>query len=93
MTMRKTIQYAIDKYDGHVISRVGSAVAMPILQYKKMTMANLFAKTYRLEKVNVLSLSQVWEDYKWTRKIPLKIKNIHRKFWNMPPLKQKTKLT
>lgn len=52
----KTITYAID-HTGLVISRVGSEVAFPVLEYDNMTPANNFRMNYHLEKAHVFSLA------------------------------------
>lgn len=70
---RRTIQYAIENPTGVVISRVGSEIAYPARR--------------RLEKLSVYALAPSWRAYRWTRKIPRALKNRHRKFWGMPPLK------
>ena len=84
--MPRTIQYAIHD-DGHVISRVGSEVAWPILDYDGMTPENSYAMIYNLETMSVHSVAHEWHMLKWTRKIPVEIKNIHREYWGFPKLK------
>ncbi len=84
----RNITYAVD-YEGHVVSRVGSEIASPVIQYADMNPENSFEITYKLEKFNVFDFSPVWDNYKWTKKIPVRIKNAHRKFWGMKPLKEK----
>jgi len=83
----KNISYAIDKNTGAVISRIGDKVAVPVLQYDKMCPENNFQTEYKLEKMDVLSFACVWDLLKWTKKIPIRIKNQHRKFWGMKILK------
>jgi hypothetical protein len=70
------------------VSRVGSEVAWPVLQYEKIGEGGDFTKPfeYELEKMPVLSLAHCWQGLKWTKKIPLAIKNRHRVFWGMKPL-------
>jgi hypothetical protein len=85
--MRKTIEYAINKEDGHIISRVGGAVAIPVLEYEQMNIFNGFEAKYRLEKFNLFSIVSTYPAYIWTRKIPVEIKNEHRKFWGMRGVK------
>lgn len=82
---RRTIQYMIDLDTGQVISRVGSEIAIPILQFDKMGPENNFDTIYELEKASVFELQHVV--VKNTRKIPIDIKNQHREFWGMPVLK------
>lgn len=86
----RTIMYGIDRNTGLVWSRVGSEVAVPILQYDKMTPENNFQPTYELEKMDVIQTAgQAYNSVKWTRKIPVELKNRHRKFWGMKELPQK----
>ena len=77
--MRKTIQYAIDSDTGLVWSRIGSYVAVPILDYPR--------DRYFLEKCSITSITgRVWDGLRWTRKIDIWTKNLHRKFWGMKEL-------
>lgn len=78
-----TITYAIDPNTGLIWSRVGSHVAIPVLNYGDMTPANNFNTAYHLEKFDVLSTLPSINYVKWTRKIPAKIKNQHRRFWGL----------
>ena len=88
----KTIKYGIDRDTGLVWSRVGSEVAIPVLQYDKMIPQNNFQPTYELEKMDVIEVAgQAYDSVEWTRKIPVELKNRHRKFWGMKKLTQKTK--
>ena len=81
----RNITYAIDLDTGLVISRVGSELAWPILQYIGIRPENLFATQFQLEKIELLAA--IWCRLKWTRKIPVEIKNIHRRFWGFKELK------
>ncbi len=84
----KNITYAIDQDTGLVISRVGSELAWPILDFDNMRPENSYTMNYYLEKITVFSVAgRVWNGLKWTRKIPTSIKNLHRKFWDMTELK------
>ena len=85
--MSQTIQYAVDTETGMVISRIGSEIAIPVLQFDKMLPENNFQTIYELEKMDVSAISHCWFQYKWTRKIPTEIKNRHRTFWGLRPLK------
>lgn len=80
----KTIKYMIDE-DGEIYSRVGSEVAIPVLDWEGMKPENAYKIRYNLEKFSVYELRGFTLTH--TRKIPLKIKNRHRKFWGMKPLK------
>jgi hypothetical protein len=82
----KTITYMIGGLS-FVYSRVGSEVAIPMLEYDKMGPENGYAKFYRLEKGSIFDLGDC--DMIRTRKIPLWLKNKHREFWGMKPLKSK----
>src|SRR5208337_1540092 len=83
----RQITYAIHE-DGHVWSRVGSEVALPVLEFDKMGPENNFAATYHLEKFPVNgNLLHDWRLLTWTKKIPLELKNRHREFWGLPTLK------
>ena len=85
--MSQTIQYAVDIETGMVISRIGSEIAIPVLQFDKMLPENNFQTIYELEKMDVSAISHCWFQYKWTRKIPMKLKNRHRIFWGLNLLK------
>ncbi len=86
----RTIMYGIDGDTGLVWSRVGSEVAIPVLQYDQMTPENNFQPIYELEKMDVIQTAgQAYNSVKWTRKIPVELKNRHRKFWGMKPLPEK----
>jgi len=72
----------IDAELGEVMSRVGSEVAIPVLDFEGMTPDNGYAMTYNLEKFSVFELRH-YNRLIHTRKIPISIKNKHRKFWGM----------
>lgn len=73
--------------DGYVFSRVGSEVAIPVLDFERMKPENGYATNYNLEKFDVIKVAREINQCKGTRKIPVEIKNEHRKFWGMKPLK------
>lgn len=84
----KTIQYAIDIETGLVISRVGSELAWPVLDYDDMAFENDYAMGCHLEKIPVSRIAgRYWLGLNWTKKIPKTIKNTHRMFWGFPLLK------
>jgi len=90
MSRQRTIQYAIDQETGQVVSRVHLEFAWPILDFAGMNPVSGFQMEYNLEKLGHVP----WESLGylvWTRKIPNKIKNIHRVFWGMKPLKGKNR--
>jgi hypothetical protein len=83
----KSIRYGIDRETGLAWSRVGSQVALPVLQYNQMGPGDNFKTKYALEKFNVIELMGSYGLIKWTRKIPVRLKNLHREFWGMKPVK------
>ncbi len=84
MSRFKTISYMVDD-EGLVYSRVNSEVAIPILEWDKMMPANRYQTSYHLEKCSIYDL--IGTPVTRTKKIPLQLKNQHRKFWGMKPLK------
>jgi hypothetical protein len=84
----KTIQYAIDKETGLTWSRVDSEVAVPVLDYEGMDLDKSFDTEYKLERMKVLDIAHYMHDLTWTKKLPISIKNYHREFWGMKPLKE-----
>lgn len=84
--MNRIIRYAIHKDDGIVVSQVGDKIAWPILEYDAMLPENNFATQYHLESIPVVSVGREWVRLKWTRKIPIRLKNMHREFWGMNPI-------
>lgn len=90
--MNRIITYAYHKDDGLVISRVGNEIAHPVLEYEKIGQNGDFRGPieYKLEKMPVTVLGgSVWDQYVWTKKIPMWLKNRHRRFWGFKPLKRK----
>ncbi len=79
----KTIQYGIDQETGLIWSRVNSEIAVPILNYDGMQAENNYCMGYFLERMSILQATPTVNYLKWTRKIPITIKNIHRAFWGM----------
>ena len=84
----KNITYAIDKNTGQVYSRFGNNIAIPILDYEGMTPQNNFKTNYFLESHSVHVMADIWTVLTWTKKIPVNIKNIHRTFWGMKPIRE-----
>lgn len=93
MSRYRNITYAINKENGHIVSRVDGEVALLILDWDGMKPENNFTTLnprnvkYNLEKFNVSDLVGEWHLLVWTNKIDVRWKNIHRKFWGMKPLK------
>lgn len=79
----RIITYAVNQEDGLVVSRVGGEIAWPILQWDEMKPENNFQTSYALERIPVLSVGSEYRALKWTKKIPLELKNRHRAFWGM----------
>jgi len=84
----RNITYAIDLDTGLVVSRVGSELAWPILDYEGMNPRNNFKPNYYLDKLQLPVPANCWFALKWTRKISIEIKNIHRRFWGFKELKK-----
>jgi hypothetical protein len=93
--MPRTIQYAVSRDDGTVWSRVASEIACPVLDFEAIGQGgDGFAKgdfngpiNHHLEKFPVHTVSRgEWACLKWTKKVPVALKNLHRKFWGMKPL-------
>lgn len=85
---KRRIAYAVSRDDGLVISRVDNEIAVPVLQYDEMLPVNNFTPTYKLEKMDINTLYDQWRLYKWTKKIPVSLKNRHREFWGFKPLRE-----
>lgn len=91
MANLRTIQYAVHRDDGLVVSRVGSELAWPVLDFKAIGQDGDFTKpfTYNLQKFSLEAARHDWPRLRWTKKIPVPIKNLHRTFWNMKPISEK----
>jgi hypothetical protein len=93
------ITYAVDLETGLVVSRFKPSrkdgkhepdqLAWPVLQYQDMVPENHFTAGLKLEKMDLGAL--VHASLRWTKKIPVSIKNQHRGFWGMKPLKTTTR--
>jgi len=81
--MNKVITYAINREDGLVVSRVGSQLAWPVVQYDQIGEKGNFNGpiNIKLENIPVTSVGQEWGLLRWTKKIPVVLKNQHRKHW------------
>jgi len=86
--MRRIITYAVDRDNGLVYSRVGDKVAFPVLQYERIGKGGDFTQPleYELEADSVSSLAYYWPMLRWTKKVPVALKNLHRVYWGMKPL-------
>jgi len=82
----KRILYMIDTSTGMVVSQVGNEYAWPVLDFEHMRPENNFETRYDLEKLTFPMAMPGLPYCARTRKIPLEIKNFHRRFWGMKPL-------
>lgn len=84
----RIITFAFNKDDGLVVSRVGSEIAVPVLDFEKIGEGGDFTQPfeYHLEKMPITAIGRDWPRYKWTKKIPVELKNRHRAFWGFTPL-------
>ena len=87
MARFRTIQYMVDPVMSMVYSRVGDELAIPVLDFEGMKPSNNYQIFYNLEKFKALEVAGTIGHVIRTRKIPLEIKNYHRKFWGMKPIK------
>lgn len=85
----KQLTYCINRDEGTVYSRCADKVAVPVLQFDRIGRDGDFTQPleYELEQFSVFDLIGEWKRLKWTKKILLQIKNQHRQFWGMKPLK------
>jgi hypothetical protein len=88
------ITYAVDLQTGQWWSRVEGhttagkqKVALPVLDYEAIGVGGDFTKplTFHLEAMGIEALLHA--DLRWTRKASVAVKNMHRAFWGMPPLR------
>jgi hypothetical protein len=97
MSMRH-ITYAIEEETGLVYSRVGGQCAVPVLDFEAIGKGGTGddgaeyppgdfrgPTRYHLEKCSVYEVG--FGGLRWTKHIPLEIKNRHREFWEFPPLR------
>ena len=82
--MNRIIAYAIDQDTGLVWSRVGHELAVPVLQWDTMVPENNFSTSYALERCDLRDMA--YATLRWTKKIPVAIKNRHRVHWGMKEL-------
>jgi len=91
MSRQRRIRYGVDQDTGLVCSELmGSSekenIAFPVLDFAGMTHKNGYEIKYFLEKMSPFHVHPHCHIV-WTRKIPVEIKNKHREFWGMKPLK------
>ncbi len=87
-TRMRVIMYGIDER-GQVWSRVGDQVMAPFLDYEKIGEGGDFTAplTYHYERLLVPECASSLAELRWTKKIPVEIKNKHRAMWGFKPLK------
>jgi len=88
-TAIQNITYGIDMESGVIVSRMGSEIAWPIMEYEKIGEKDDFTRplTYKLEKFDLISIAgHIYDNIKWTKNVPVDEKNKHREFWGMPSL-------
>ena len=100
MSNLRTITFAVHRDNGLVISRVGNELAWPVLDFPAIGMGGIGDDGVEYEPgdfqgptrhyLDKFPFSQVGGEYrhlKWTKKIPLYLKNRHREFWGMKPVR------
>lgn len=87
MSRFRTIRYMVDKDDGMVYSQVNDEVAVPVLDFAGMKPENKWQMNYNLEKFSPFDVYP-HSNLLHTRKIPTELKNRHRTFWGMKPIKE-----
>lgn len=93
--MNRIITYAVDEESGVVVSRVESELAWPVLDFAAIGQGGDGFEPgdfrgpirYQLERIGVYSVGSAWQYLRWTKKIPVELKNRHRAFWGFKPLK------
>lgn len=92
--MNRIITYAVDEETGMVVSRVDSELAVPVLDFAAIGMGGdgFEVGDFRgptrvnLERMDVYSIGTGWRYLRWTKKVPVELKNLHRAFWGFKPL-------
>ena len=87
--MSRFTQLQFFVHEDGVISGLGDKLLWPILDYEGMKPENNFQITYNLTIIDAdfTTLRDLYTRGKGTRKIPLEIKNEHRKLWGLKPVK------
>ena len=88
MTNNRIITYAVDREEGWIISRVGPEIAHPVYQFADFGTDGDFTGEIpvELDRFSIYDL-QPWGRYRWTKKIPVEVKNLHRAYWGFPLLR------
>ena len=85
MCRNRTIQYGVDEQTGYMVSRVGSEVAVPVIDFDQMVPEDAFQIKAHLETFSIYDTTRM--SIHWTRKLPIRLKNYHREYWGFKPLK------
>lgn len=86
MARQKRVYYGIDLHTGFIFSRFQGQLAIHIIDFEGMKPENNFQmKTYLEKFPDQQALMHM--PHVFTRKIPVAIKNQHRVFWGLKPLK------
>ncbi len=91
----KYISYGIEDETGIVVSRVGQEIAYPVLDFEAIGQGgDGYAEgdfngpaRYELEKLSVY-YPGLYASVRWTRHVPVALKNRHRVFWGFTRLPQ-----
>lgn len=99
MGANRIITYGVEKDTGIVVSRVESEIACPVLNFAAIGMGGdgfepgdfRGPNRWNLERIHIAALGTGWwGSIRWTKKIPLDLKNRHRAFWGFKALKEVT---
>jgi hypothetical protein len=84
----KNITYGVDSES--FFARVDDRIAFFELDYNNMKPENNFEANYKITDWNIFDYhSSEFNNIRWTKKIPVAIKNMFRKHFDMPELKMK----
>ena len=86
----KQLRYGFLGYTNFVVSYNPNTdeYAMEVVEYGEATYENGFEMETHLEKFPGSIYHQYqYSDFQWTKKIPLEVKNWHRRFWGLKPVK------
>lgn len=81
------IRYAIDYATGEVVSRLGDEYAWPILDYEAIGRDGDYQAPLTFDLRRVPIREAYGNPLYHTKRIPTGIKNAHRAFWGLPPVK------
>ena len=91
-----TLSYGVCQETGFYVSWIRdhpdhrNSVAWPVLDYESIGENGDYTQPfeYNLEEFDPVAVLPR-TDVRWTRKIPIDVKNLHREFWGLKPLKVK----